>query len=77
MSPGPDLPRKPPGREPTLWVTNILKLGGLGLATYEVVRFGRQADDAVIAFCAICVLGVQVAENALLRLIDRVFERSS
>ena len=51
--------------------------GGLALAVYEVVRFGRQADDAVIAFCGLCVLGVQVAENAILRLIDRVFERES
>lgn len=59
-------------RKSTLVVTNLVKLFGMGIAVNEMV-IRSNARDSVVAFCALCVLGTQAAEDAFLRLIDRVF----
>lgn len=62
-------------RGSTLVVTNLAKLVGLGLAVNEAaVR--PNARESVLAFCALCLVGTQAAENMALRTIDRLFERA-
>lgn len=56
----------------TLAITNVTKLVGLGLAINEAA-LRETPRNAVIVLCAICVLGVQVVENVLLRTVDRLF----
>lgn len=74
--PSPPSPRPSRGsgiqaRWSTLALTNLTKLVGLGLAVNEAA-IRANARDSVIGFCALCVLGAQVAENIILRVIDRV-----
>jgi hypothetical protein len=59
-------------RGSTLLLTNLTKLTGVALAVNEAV-LREAARDSVIALCALFVLGAQVAENAMLRIIDRLF----
>jgi hypothetical protein len=70
-------PRSPSGlaaRGSTLLITNAAKIAGIVVFVNEaVLRSG--ARDSVIAVCALFVLGAQVAENTILTVIDRVFER--
>lgn len=54
-----------------LSVTKVTQVVGLAIAFNEAV-LRAAARDSVIAFCALCVLGAQAAENATLKLIDRV-----
>jgi hypothetical protein len=58
-------------RGSNLLLTNGAKAVGLYLAVHEATH--RPADHAVLAFCAVCVLGAQVIEEVLLRVIDRFF----
>ena len=60
-------------RSSTLVLTNVTKLVGLGIAINEMV-LRTDARNSVIAFCAVCVLGAQFAENVVLKFIDRLFE---
>lgn len=60
-------------RGSTLVITNVTKLVGLGIAINEMV-LRTDARNSVIAFCAVCVLGVQVAENVVLKFIERLFD---
>lgn len=61
-------------RGSTLVVSNLLKLVGAGVFVNEVVVTG-QGRTPVLAVCALFVLGTQVAENALMRAIDRMFDQ--
>ena len=75
-------PREPQGSPPngavrsshgwTLAITNLSKIVGLGIGISQA-RHGRDANEMLILFAAICVLGVQVVENVLLRMVDRLF----
>lgn len=56
-----------------LSVTKVTQVVGLAIAFNEAV-LRSTARDSIIAFCGLCVLGAQAAENAVLRLIDRVLE---
>jgi hypothetical protein len=56
----------------TLLITNAPKLIGLYIAVQEAHR--PNARDSIIAFCALCIVGAQVAENVLLRAVDRFFD---
>lgn len=63
-------------RGSTLVVTNFAKLVGLALAVNEAaVR--PNARESVLAFCALCLVGTQAAENTALRFIDRLFDGPS
>lgn len=62
-------------RGSALLITNATKLVGLGLAINEAA-IRTNARDSVIALAAICVLGAQVVEDVLLKLIDRIFGQS-
>jgi hypothetical protein len=59
-------------RYTTIVVANLGKLIGFGIAVNEMV-VRANARNSVIAFCALCVLGTQAAEDAFLKLIDRLF----
>jgi len=59
-------------RGSTLVISNLIKLIGVGIALNEMV-IRPDARDSVIAFCALCVLGTQAAEDIFLRVIDRIF----
>jgi hypothetical protein len=59
-------------RYTTIVVANLGKLIGFGIAVNEMV-IRDNARNSVIAFCALCVLGTQAAEDAFLKLIDRLF----
>jgi hypothetical protein len=59
----------------TLAITNLTKLVGLALAINEAA-LRAEPRNSVIILCAICVLGVQVVENVLLRMVDRLFGAS-
>lgn len=82
----PSSPREPPESPPsggvtssrgwTLAVTNLTKLVGLGLAINEAA-LRTSPRNSVIILCAICVLGVQVVENVLMRTVDRLFGNGS
>lgn len=61
-------------RGSALLLTNVTKLVGLGLAVNEGF-FEPQPRNGVIALCALFVLGTQVAENVLLRFIERLFSK--
>jgi hypothetical protein len=60
-----------PARGSTLVLTNLTKLVGVAVFVNEAV-FRAQRSDAVLAVCALLVLGAQVAENVLLSLIDKL-----
>lgn len=66
--------RSSPAHWGTLLVTNIIKLSGVGIAVNEIV-LRPSARESVIAFCALCVMGAQAAEDLALKLIDRMFSR--
>lgn len=57
---------------PTLIVTNALKLIGAGVFVNEAM-FEKVARNSVLAICALFVLGTQVAENILMKAIERMF----
>lgn len=61
-------------RYTTIVVANLGKLIGFGIAINEMV-IRAEARNSVIAFCALCVLGTQAAEDAFLRIIDKVFSQ--
>lgn len=61
-------------RGSTLLVSNLLKLVGAAVFVNEAVLTGR-GRTSVLAVCALFVLGTQVAENALMRAIDRIFDQ--
>lgn len=56
----------------TVVVTNLIKLGGLALAVNEIM-IRPELRESAIAFCALCILGAQAAEDMFLRAIDRFF----
>jgi hypothetical protein len=59
-------------RGSTLLITNLTKLGGLAIAIHETL-LRANARDSVMALAALLVLGAQVCENVLLRVIERFF----
>lgn len=60
------------GRALTLTVTNLVKLGGLGIALHEA--FGPAQPRVVeIALAAFMMAGAQVSEEAILNLVQRMF----
>lgn len=61
-------------RYSTIIIANVAKLIGLGIAINEMV-IRTEARNSVIAFCALCILGTQAAEDAFLRLIDKMFSQ--
>ena len=54
----------------TQLIANLARVAGIVVGTVEGLG---QKDPYVMMFAALCVLGVDVAEAVLLRLIDRVF----
>lgn len=67
--------RPAPGlRGSTLIITNFTKLVGLGIAINEMV-VRTDARQSVVGYCALTLLGTQVAESILLRIIDRIFAK--
>lgn len=60
----------------TLWLTNLAKTTGIVLAVLEWARPG-EAQDSVLALCALFVFGMQTVEVVALRIIDRLFARDS
>ena len=74
----PDPPQHSPpnGRRPrsrrtwTQLIANLMRVAGIVVGTIEGLGRG---NEVVMLFAAICVLGVDVVEAVLLRLIDRVF----
>lgn len=61
-------------RGSTLLLTNITKLAGLVIALHEALGKDH-AQAVVLAVAATFVLGAQVAENVLIRAIDRFFDK--
>ena len=55
-----------------LAITKGIQIWGVYLASKEIGQPG-DADEAVLAFCALLFLGTQVAEDIVLRIIDRFF----
>jgi hypothetical protein len=53
-------------------ITKGIQIWGIYLATQEIRQPG-EADEAVLAFCALLFLGSQAAEDLALRVIDRLF----
>lgn len=51
-------------------IANVMRVAGIVIGTAEGLGKGR---EWVMMFAAICVLGVDVVESILLRLIDRLF----
>lgn len=60
-------------RGSTLWVSNITKLTGVGLAIHEVLAGAGR--DHVLAFCVLLVIGADVVEKVAIHFIDRLFSR--
>jgi NADH:ubiquinone oxidoreductase subunit E len=58
----------------TLIATNAAKLVGI-YTFYTETQVRPTARDSVLAICLAFVLGAQATENALLRLIDRIFAK--
>jgi hypothetical protein len=53
-------------------ITKGIQIWGIYLATQEIRQPG-DADEAVLAFCALLFLGSQAAEDLALRVLDRLF----
>jgi hypothetical protein len=68
--------RPAPGlRRSTLIVTNLAKVVSLLIAFNEMV-IRHQAREAVIAYCALSLIGAQAFEEIVIHAIDRIFGRS-
>lgn len=63
-------------RGSALLITNLTKLVGLGIAVNEMA-IRSSARQSVVAFCALTVIGAQVAQSVAIHFIDRMFTRDS
>lgn len=63
-------------RGSTLLITNCTKVVGLGIAVHEMV-IRANARQSVVAFCALTVIGAQVAQSVAIHFIDRMFTRDA
>lgn len=76
-------PREPPERPPsggaqsdhgwTARIARLTTLVGLGIGINEARKGQADANNLLILFAAICVLGVRAVEALLHRFIDRLF----
>jgi hypothetical protein len=62
----------PAARTSTVIITNLIKLVAIGIAINEMV-IRPTARESVVAFCALCLIGSQAAEEIIIHAIDRVF----
>jgi hypothetical protein len=58
-----------------LLITNLTKVAGVVLAILEWARPG-EAQDSVLAICAVFVVGAEALEKIALEAIDRLLGRS-
>jgi hypothetical protein len=72
----PPLPRgKSWARGSTLLITNLTKVAGVVIAVLEWARPG-EAQDSVLALCAVFVVGAEALEKMALEAIDRILGRA-
>jgi hypothetical protein len=66
--------RKTWARGSTLLITNLTKVAGVVIAILEWSRPG-EAQDSVLALCAVFVVGAEALEKMGLEALDRMFGR--
>jgi hypothetical protein len=59
-------------RGSTLLITNLTKVTGVVIAVLEWARPG-EAQDSVLALCAVFVVGAEALEKMMLQALDRLF----
>jgi hypothetical protein len=72
VSEQPPLRGKSWARGSTLLITNLTKVTGVVIAVLEWARPG-EAQDSVLALCAVFVVGAEALEKMMLQALDRLF----